>query len=493
MLPRFTQAQWQLALLSFAAGALFSFALAPYAIWPLAIISTGFFFYLQQQQKPLIYSWFYGIGQFSFGVYWVYTSIHTYGGTHFIPAIILTAIFSSFLGGFYWLFAFINQKLKLHQYSWLTFPALWVLLDWSRTWLMGGFPWLYIGYGFIDTPFENFAPIGGIFLVSFSILITISGLIAALHHRTAIPATLSIVILASAYSLNDIKWTTSNTSKPITVSLIQGNIPQDMKWLVSMREETINIYKELTETEWGSDLVVWPESAIPMFFHEAEKSLRETQKKSRDSNTALITGAPFVDITTRPVTFYNSIFTMGNASGYYYKQKLVPFGEFIPLENFLRGAIPFLDMPMSSFTAGDDTQDNLMVKGYRFAPFICYEVMYPDFVRKHGGDSDVLVTISNDAWFGTTSGPHQHLEMVRMRALETGRYIVRATNTGLTVIISPNGKIINSTPQFERNVLRGTVYPTIGSTPFIDFGSTPIIFLCFAFLLLSLVLQRLNK
>ena len=199
-------------------------------------------------------------------------------------------------------------------------------------------------------------------------------------------------------------------------------------------------------------------------------------------DSTLVTGIPTRDATGR----YNSIIALGAGSGTYHKQKLVPFGEYVPFERWLRGVIDFFDLPMSQFIAGPEIQSPLVAGDLAIAPFICYEIVYPDFVQRHAANADVLITISNDTWFGRSIGPWQHFQMARFRAAELGRDLIRGTNDGISALITADGAISVTASQFSESVITGSIQPRSGHTPFGTTGSLPV----WVFALITLVLGR---
>ena len=284
----------------------------------------------------------------------------------------------------------------------------------------------------------------------------------------------------------------------MSVSLIQGNIPQDLKWLTEYQVETLKIYATLSSTEWGSDMVLWPESSIPMFQDEALGFISEVVKVAKETDTTWVTGIPYKDTaafdakTDKYPPFYNSVIALGaDAEGLYKKQRLVPFGEYIPFEGML-DILPNLagSQDIMSYSRGSANQSPLRVRGHNLGAAVCYEVAYPDTTRKNAINTDFLLTISNDAWFGSSAGPLQHLQMVQMRALENGRWFMRATNTGVTAIIDHKGHIVKRAPQFERTVLRGNVQARVGNTPYMRAGNYPILIIIALLLLLSYLGKR---
>ena len=235
----------------------------------------------------------------------------------------------------------------------------------------------------------------------------------------------------------------------------------------------------------SSDLLIWPEAAIPAYRNQMERWLTRAEATLEERNAALITGIPLRDRDAR----YNGIIGLGRASGDYRKQKLVPFGEYAPLEAVLRGRIDFFDLPMSHMAPGEAGQTALAFDDLEIAPFICYEIVYPDFVAAGTRQSHLIATISNDSWFGRSIGPLQHLQMARFRALETGRPVLRGTNNGVTAIISSKGVILDQLPQFEVGTLQGRVTPRSGDTPYMRLQSYPIL----ALIALSLFCARWRR
>ena len=241
------------------------------------------------------------------------------------------------------------------------------------------------------------------------------------------------------------------------------------------------------------DLIVWPETAIPVLKENAEGFLSMMGRFAADRNSALITGVPIRQEVRHEPRYFNGITAVGEGDGVYLKQKLVPFGEYVPLQDVLRGLIAFFDLPMSDFARGPSDQAMLQAKGYQIAPLICYEVVYPDFVANLAAQSDILLTISNDTWFGTSIGPLQHLQMAQMRALEAGRWMIRATNNGVTALINPFGQITTQIPQFEQGIMYGEVVPMHNFTPYLQWRSWPLIILCSLLIGWALITSRIAK
>ena len=237
----------------------------------------------------------------------------------------------------------------------------------------------------------------------------------------------------------------------------------------------MTLYRDLTLAAPPADLIVWPETAVPVLRQHVQPYLAAMGEHARERGAALITGLPVREPNAAgEPRYYNALTSLGEGSGTYLKQKLVPFGEYVPLQDLLRGLIEFFNLPMSDFARGAADQPLLQARGYQLAPFICYEVVYPEFAASLAAQSDILLTVSNDTWFGSSIGPLQHLQMAQMRALEAGRWMIRATNNGVTALINPFGRISQQLPQFEQATLQGDVVPMQGLTPYLVWRGWPM-------------------
>jgi len=479
--------------LALTAGALTPLSLAPVNLWLMAIVSPtllALLLYKRSARHSLQLSISFGLGLFGVGASWVYVSIHDFGYAPVWLAALLTALFAAGLALIFALPFYVLGKLKPSsngQYT-LTFAALWVLGEWSRSWLLTGFPWLFSGYSQLQTPLAGWAPTGGVFTVSLVTLLSAASLTYCLtevqRRRQLLALTLASTLWLGGLGLQQLSWTQPSGDDK-QVALIQANIPQEKKWQPSFLQPTLERYQKLSADSWDSDWIIWPEAALPLLYHRALPFLEEMHKQASRTNTALITGILYDDVRDGRPVYYNSVIGLGRATGVTHKTRLVPFGEYVPLEKWLRGLIQFFDLPASMITPGHPEQFGLQVGSERLAAAICYEIVYPDLVAASARHSSVILTISNDAWFGRSWGPLQHLQMAQMRALETGRYVIRGTNNGVSAIIGPDGKLRQSSQQFVQQVLRGKITPMQGQTPFMMTGSTPVIGLCFLLLVLE--------
>ncbi|EIK93569.1 apolipoprotein N-acyltransferase [Pseudomonas sp. M47T1] len=499
-----TRPGWPGNLLAVAAGALTPLALAPFNIWPLSLLSLALLYLGLRGLNPrqaFMRGWGYGFGLFGAGTSWIYVSIHNFGGASVLLAGFLMLLFSIAVALFFalptWLWARWIRRNEAPLADALAFGALWVAQEAFRGWFLTGFPWLYAGYSQLDGPLTGLAPVGGMWLISFVLALT-AALLCNLHRlrqRTSFLLA-GIVLLVAPWgvglALKHHAWT-EPLGQPLSVAAVQGNIEQEMKWDPAQVDAQLALYRDMTFTAKKTDLIIWPETAVPILMDNAQGYLDMMGNFATSRNSALITGVPIRQTVRHEKQYYNGITVVGQGDGTYLKQKLVPFGEYVPLQDLLRGLITFFDLPMSDFARGPANQALLQAKGYQIAPFICYEVVYPEFAAGEAAKSDLLLTISNDTWFGTSIGPLQHLQMAQMRALEAGRWMIRATNNGVTALINPYGQITEQIPQFQKGILYGDVVPMHKLTPYLRWRSWPLIILCLVLFGWALLASRIAK
>lgn len=481
-------------LIALIAGGVFSLALAPYHYWWLAILSPALLYatlHKRRAKHALCIGWAYGFGLWFVGAFWLYTSIHVYGDTSASLSVLLIAIMALVMGLFTAVQTWIYRR--FFPETPLTFAPLWVLFEWLKTWLFTGFPWLFVGYAFTERFLDSYAPLFGVFGVSFVVVLLACAFVEVIRKRYFWLVPAAIVVLG-AWGASYLSFVSPKAVKPLTVSLVQGNIPQDLKWLTEYQDKTLEIYTNLTRSEWGRDLIVWPESSIPLPQTEIQPFLTTMAQQAEKSDSAWVTGLIYIDPKASQdnnrLMYYNTIMASGaNAEGLYKKQRLVPFGEYIPLSGLLSWILPALqnDPSAGGFSAGDNQQKSLAIHQQKLGAAICYEVAYPNLTRHNAKNSDFLVTVSNDAWFTGTAGPQQHLQMVQMRAKENGRWFIRATNTGVTAFIDENGHIVKRAPMDQALVLRGDLPAMQGETLYARFSDWPV--LIFSCLLLGLGLK----
>ena len=491
---------WRGNCLALCSGAVACLALAPWQMWPLGLLSIGLLLRGILELRPAqaaLRGWCYGLGLFGLGASWVYVSIHDYG---YAPPWLAGSLTAVFCAGLSALFCVLPVWAACRLFGgqpralWLGGAALWAVGEWITSWLFTGFPWLPLGYGHVDTWLSGWAPLGGVFALS--LIAALSGGYLALFDRLGLPArALGLLLLPplwlGGWGLQQVAWTTA-AGEPVQVAMVQGNVAQTTKWDPQALPDTLMRYAQMSAPLWGTPLLIWPEAALPATYHRVQGFIDKAGARARESGTTLITGVPYWE----PVAgsergrYLNGVLAVGQGSGWYFKRRLVPFGEYVPLEDWLRGAIAFFDLPMSAFSRGEYRQPNLRAGALGIATFVCYEVVYPDLLNATPADTDVLLTVSNDTWFGRSIGPLQHLAIARMRAIEAGRYMLRATNNGVTAIIDPRGRVTARLPQFTQAVLRGEFQPRRGATPFMLAGSFPVVILCGALVALNLRARR---
>jgi apolipoprotein N-acyltransferase len=470
-------------LLALLAGVITVGAYAPLGIAVLAVLGLLGLFLLIPYDQPRRAAWrgfFFGLGLFGVGTSWVMISIHEFGHSPLPLAVFMTILMVAYLALFPALFAWIMARWQVNQHP-LSFvllaPALWVASEWVRGTLFTGFPWLNIGYSQIDTWLAGYAPVLGIYGVGW-LLVTTAALLFVLRRQAVVVMLCLAVVWGGGFALQSQAWV-SASGKPLRASLLQGNVSQHEKWQPMVRARTLSLYEELTEQHLDSDLIIWPETAVPAFYHAvAEGYLEDIRNKARASNTDMLIGVPISQPTADPERprYYNSVVALGEQFAVYHKQHLVPFGEYVPLGDVLRRIGGVFNLPMSDFSSGG-IQPPLSVAGQQAAISICYEIIFAEEVRQNIAAATMLVNVSNDAWFGRSLAPPQHFEMARMRALETGRPLLRATNTGITAFVDHRGRVQQQAPTFSVQTLTGTVQPMTGVTPYVRYGNTPVLVL----------------
>ncbi len=480
------------------AGAAWPLAFSPFDFYPVAVLSLAVLFLLWRGAgawRAFRRGYLFGLGAFAVGVYWVYISMHDYGGMGPLLSGAITALLVCFMALFPAL-AGLGAALVLRPRraapvpgngrAWLlVFPAAWVLGEWLRGWFLTGFPWLHIGYSQIDAPLAGYAPLLGVYGVSLLAALSTALLLAAALHGgrlRRIALGLFAMLWVGGLLLAQIEWTRS-AGEPLRVSLVQGNVPQDLKWHPGMRDITVDRYLQLTRAHWDSDLIIWPETAIPMYYAEARPYLEVLAQEAAAHDTGLIVGLVYLDTETH--RYYNSMISVAGQEAIYHKQHLVPFTEYLPFRSVLGGFIDAFSIPMSDFSAGAADQAPMMVAGQRIGMSICFEDAFGEETIRMLPAATLLVNVSNDAWFNDSLAPHQHLQIARMRALETGRYLARGTNTGMTALIDARGRLIEVAPQFESTVLSGEVEPRQGATPYVMIGNGGFLLLAAAMMLIG--------
>lgn len=489
-------------LIVFIAGALLPLAFSPVDFYLISILSPAVLFYSFLSATPrraAWLGWWFGMGFFGVGVSWVFVAIYVFGLSSIALSVLLTFISINVLAACIALQGYLSiyfiQKTNLVNRNVkviVVFPLFWVLLEWFRGWFLTGFPWLNLGYSQTDSVLSGYAAVLGVYGVSWIITLSASMLFIALfknneiNNKNRIAVLLSVVAiwLGGAF-LSQANWT-EEIGKPLKVSLVQGNVEQMNKWNPDHFEKRKQRYLSLTQKHWDSDLILWPENSLTIFYHQLKENFLKTlTEEAKKHNTDIILGLPVLD--REKDEYFSSLLTINNSGEvnngeinnkeisnkvqFYHKNHLVPFGEFLPLSSLLRGLISFFDLPMSSFTAGQYDQALLTAAGQKIAPTICYEDAFGEDLIRFLPEATLILNASNNAWYGDSFAPHQHLQISRMRALETGRDVMRVTTNGVSALIDYKGKIAARSPQFKAYVVTGFVQPRTGRTPYIIWGN----------------------
>lgn len=480
------------------AGAALPLSFAPFDAWWLAPILLAVLFHgwLDEPARERVRRGFaFGFGSFAAGTYWLYISIHDVGGAPPVMAVLvmmalflLMAAYHALAGATASLFRVPGRAQLL-----IVFPAAWTLSEWLRGTLFGGFPWLSTGYSQIGGPLAAWAPVGGVHLVSLLTALAAGALVlvAAGPGRRRLAGLAALVVLAVATTLPASRTWTVPAGEPLHVALVQGGIPQDRKWLRAELEDTMRLFLDLSVPLESADVLVWPEAAIPALAYEVQEYLDSMAELSRVRGQQLILGILTWDADRDE--YHNSLVALGDESGIYHKRHLVPFGEYFPVPDFVRGFLRLLDLPYQDITPGAAGQAPLHARGVALAPSICYEDVFGEELRDFLPEAGMLVNVSNDGWFGDSIAPHQHLQMAQFRALETGRPMLRSTNTGVTAVIDAYGRVIARGRQFQPEVVEAEVRPMSGTTPWIGYGHVPVLLLSTLMLLSASGLARLPR
>ena len=479
------------------AGVIHVLAFSPFNVWWMSIVSLSLLFALHQQNYAHAFKsgYFYGLGMFGAGTSWVFNSLYDFGEAPFIAAAAITFISTLVLSLFPALVLKVHAKLQSAQLGiWmnaLIFASLWALFEWVRSWILTGFPWLLVGHVLVDSPLSGIIPIFGVFAGSAVMAFLAASIIALVYigNQQSVKGLIGLgALIICCYFMGAIEWTSKLGDRPVKVSAVQANIPFEMKWDKSRRHEVYQAYADLTSEHWDSDIVVWPETAIPTFYRVANKDfIPSFEKKLKQHNTELLSGVFIYEPGSERI--FNSLVTLGGDVQIYNKQHLVPFGEYLPLRWIFEVFDRLVTIPMSDLSAGEGSSV-LQIKGIPVGVSICYEAAFGEEIKRALPKAQLLINVTNDAWFGDSLAPHQHLQIARTRALETGRYMVRAANTGISAVIDMKGQVLAKSGQFVDSVVTEEVWPMRGSTPFIIWGNWAIISILSALVLLVFTRSR---
>lgn len=462
------------------AGGLLPLAFAPFGVFPVAFVSLAALFATWQRcrtpGRAFLRGWLFGAGAFGVGWSWIYESF-AFSDVPSAMAVVMTVAVVAYLALFPAILGWVVARLvpgagAAHLLAF--YPAGWALSEWLRGWVLTGVPWLELGHAQVDAPASGWLPVIGVFGTSALVAFVAGALAHALAQRRVrafIPLAAAAALWGAGAALALVEWTRP-AGDPIEVAIVQGNVPQDQKWRPEMRAVTLDRYAALTREHLDADLVVWPETAMPGFFDTLEDYTGRIGMEAAERGSAVLSGALIRKQPGGP--YLNAVVMLGSESGVYAKRHLVPFGEFVPFLSLVGPVLESLRLTFSEFVGGPDVQEPILLGPHVLGVSVCYEIAFAREVRRSLPEAALLVTVSNDAWFGESIGPHQHFEIARARAAETGRWLVRATNTGVSAVVSPSGEIVVRLPQFEIAADAFEVVPMRGATPYVRLGDLPI-------------------
>lgn len=501
-------------------GAVLALAFAPFEWWPLAVLCPAYLFlsWLFGTPRSAAKSGFlFTVGLFLAGTYWLYSTIHIVGHAPAWIAIFLMCAMVAILGGYTAALGYalvrwlpgadgsraVNEgashasartaMLSPSVLLLLVYPVAYTLLEWFRGWFLSGFPWFALGYSQTDSPLAGIAPIGGVYAISLLTAVS-AGALACLALGGKRARIVSMVVVVAIWGSAAVLWHrewTHATGRPITVAVVQGAVPQDVKWSVEYRDSTLRLYRDLTLPYLGKDIVLWPESALPDMPDQLRDYISQMWSRAHEKGTVLITGLLRYGDNVDDVR--NGLLVLDDDVQWYDKRRLVPFGEFFPVPDFIRSWMKLQNLPYSDITPGAADQPALKAGANRIGATICYEDAYGSEQLAVLKDATLLVNVTNDAWFGDTTAAPQHLQISRMRVMEAQRPLLRAANDGISAIIRADGTVDKTLPRFKPDVLTGVVQPRAGLTPYARVGNWPVILLSFAVLAACVVRTQLAR
>ena len=480
-------------LIAFVLGAFTTLAFAPFEISilaPLAILPLLYICLTVAPRDAAGHAFWYGFGLFLTGTYWIYISVHVYGNAALWIALLLMVALALLMASVIAVGGWIMNRLS-HGEPWLLVfvgPAAWMLVEWVRSWVLTGFPWMALGYAQIDTPLAGWAPVLGVYGVSFMLVLSTAAIIATLMAGTARGRIVGVSTVVLPWVIGGIltfvDWTEAD-GQPVRATILQAGVSQDQKWERDQLLPIMQYYHSATLAAADSAIVLWPEVAIPALNDQVESFITRVETDARLNGQNILFGILERSF-ERSVDgrIYNSVMLVGTDERQSYRKRhLVPFGEYFPVPDGVRAWMKMQNLPHADLAKGAEVQPLLTaVDGTQFGVAICYEDAYGAEQLYALPDAGILINVSNDAWFGDSIAPHQHLEIARMRSLEFGRPALRSTNTGISAFIAFDGELELTGEQFVAEILSGDIQPRRGMTPYAGGGNWPIIGLSLAIL-----------
>jgi apolipoprotein N-acyltransferase len=474
-------------LIVFMLGSAMSLGFAPFG-WsllpPVLLVPLLFLCAKSSPRSAAGYAFWFGFGMFLTGTYWIYISVHVFGEAALWIAMLLMVGLALIMAALVSISGWLISRLTHGRpgFLLLVVPAAWVLVEWMRGWVLTGFPWLALGYGQIDTPLAGWAPLIGVYGVSLMLVISTTALLVALLSGGWLRAVSVVAVLMpwlAGAVLQPLDWT-EPAGEPMRATIVQAGVSQDKKWDRDQLRPIMQFYLSTTMSMPDSDIVLWPEVAIPSLDDYVESFIATVTKEASRRGQNVLFGILERDDERGESRVYNSVLLVGSGERQAYRKRhLVPFGEYFPVPDSVRAWMKMQNLPHSDLTPGDAEQPLLVASnGVKLATAICYEDAYGNEQLYAFPDAGLIINVSNDAWFGDSIAPHQHLEIARMRALEVERPVIRSTNTGISAFIDANGRLMQSGRQFQAEVMTSEVQPRAGATPYAASGNRVIVGLC---------------
>ena len=481
-------------MIAFLAGAATVLAFAPVGMFPLALATFGLLAHLWIAAPPRRCFWtgfWFGAGLFGAGASWIYVSLSEFGGMPAPLAGLATLLFCALLALFPAAAGWLQARVPASPAAraCLLIPAAWTLAEWLRSWVLTGFPWLSAGYAAAGWPLQGYAPVAGVFGVSFVTLVLAGAAWQLVTQRKRLlPVALLAALVAAGELLRQVEWSVP-AGEPVSVALLQGNIRQEMKFRPERYARILETYARLAE-QTDARLIVLPETAVPRFYDSvAPEYLARLEAAARRNQGDLLLGVPY---RSSRADYYNSVVTLGaSPRQLYHKVHLVPFGEFVPPG--FAWTLRLIDIPLSDFSRGAPGQPPLAAAGQRIAVNVCYEDAFGDEIARRAPQATLLVNVSNVAWFGDSLAPAQHLQIARLRAIETGRMVLTAANTGITALIDRDGRVLDRLPQFVEGRLEASARGYSGMTPYARLRDWPVLVAALLILAAATLAARIRR
>ena len=488
-------------LIAFALGAATTLAFEPFGwslLAPVLLLPLLYICLTATPRDAAGHAFWFGFGLFLTGTYWIYISVHVYGNAALWIALLLMVALALLMATIVSIGGWLISRLSQGE-PWLLLlvgPAAWVFAEWVRGWILTGFPWMALGYGQIDTLLAGWAPVLGVYGVSLMLVLSTSAILATLMASNGRERVMGLVALVLPWLVGGllalVDWTEAD-GRPLKATILQAGVSQDKKWDRDQLRPIMEFYHSATLSAADSDIVLWPEVAIPAVNDQVESFIARVESDARSNGQTVLFGILERSFErSEEGRIYNSVMLVGSDERQSYRKRhLVPFGEYFPVPAAVREWMKMQNLPYADLAKGDDVQPLLTAAdGTRFGVAICYEDAYGAEQLYAFPDAGILINVSNDAWFGDSIAPHQHLEIARMRSLEFGRPALRSTNTGISAFIAADGDLVQAGRQFEPEFLTGNLQPRRGMTPYASSGNWPVIGLCMAILGLLWIRNR---